>query len=114
MFPFEIMTLPVKDLGDAVRRLKHLERYMPGQSYEVYGLGLHVADRLSGRKEPVPAADYYKAALSHQRGSHIAPSGEEMLAVARIVFPERFVKEIKTYMAQLDRERQTRERRPPH
>ena len=113
------MVLSAEDLGEAVRKLGELKRYMPNVpaylnpvAEEVYGLGGHVASQLKGKREPLQAADYYMAALSHRRGSHLTPTGAEMLAVARVVFPDRFVREVETYMDQLDSAKAAR--RPPH
>ena len=106
------MTLPVKDLGEAVRKLSNLEGCLQGQPSHTYGLGRHVARQIEGKTDPLEASEFYKAALSHRRESHLAPSGEEMLAVAKVACGESFANEVQQYMAQLDREKQ--ERRPPH
>lgn len=115
------MALPTQDLEVAVRKLTNLRRYMPNvppsvnpNPEEVYGLGYHVARKLAERKptEPLQPNEYYRVVLTYLKGGHITPSKEEMLAIARVVFPERFVEEIKAYMDELDRARQSR--RPPH
>ena len=115
------MSLPAQDLGEAVRKLTNLRNYMDyvpkhvnPNPEEVYQLGYHVARELAERKptEPLQAADYHRAVLSHRRGSHLTPSREEMFAVAEVVFPGKFVEEIKAYLDELDRASQSR--RPPH
>ncbi|MBI5148440.1 hypothetical protein HZA33_02055 [Candidatus Pacearchaeota archaeon] len=107
------MPLQVGELEVAVRRLSELRKSWPcvltGALPE---LGGHVANELATRIKPLQAEEYYKAAMSYIRAttpfSATPPSREEMLAVAKAVFPEEFVREVEEYIikAELDRARQ--------
>ena len=101
------MVLAVGDIEEVVEKLGRLSQITPPPAGVVpehfYALGAHVASSLTGRTEPLLAADYYKTALGHRRETHRAPSGEEIVGVARAVFPALFGDEVGIYMANLDR-----------
>lgn len=110
------MVLAVADLERVISKLGELQTIAAPPTGAVpehfYALGNHVAHQLVGRTEPLRAVDYYQIALGHRRETHKAPSGEEILGIARAVFPALFGDEVGIYMARLDEEQS--HRRPPH
>ncbi|MBI2654202.1 hypothetical protein HYX02_05335 [Candidatus Woesearchaeota archaeon] len=107
------MPLAANDLEGVMQKLRYPEKHLPTNPHDsLYSLGFYVAGQLVRLTEPPKPSDVYYAALSHRRESHIAPTEQEILAVARVFFPVYFVNEVKAFMEELDRQKQSR--RPPH
>ena len=110
------MVLAVADLEGVISKLGQLRTITAPPTGVVpehfYALGNHIAMQLTGRTQPYQAADFYREALSHRRETHRAPSGEEIVGIARAAFPALFGTEVENYIARLDDEKSRR--RPPH